>query len=64
MLTIGLAMLAAVIAMLAIARPRNGQPVDWLRTELRQQTYGFALVLLLTFGGLCTATGVGHLGQP
>jgi hypothetical protein len=64
MLTIGLAMLAAFVAMLAIARPRNGQPVGWLQTESRQQAYGFTLVLLLTFGGLCTATGFGHLNQP
>jgi hypothetical protein len=60
MLMIGSAMLIAVIGMLIFARPRKGEPVDWLQTEIRQQLYGFAIVLLLTVGGLLALTGLGR----
>lgn len=57
MLTIGLAMLAAVVAMLTVARPQNDKPVHWLQSESRQQGFGFAIVLLLTVGGLLAVGG-------
>jgi hypothetical protein len=50
MFVIGLLMLAGAVAMLVIARPRNGIVVDWLATETRQQYYGFALVVMLSVG--------------
>jgi hypothetical protein len=58
MFFIGLVMLIATAVMLVVARPRNGEVVHWLRGERRQQIYGFAIVLLLTIGGLLALDGL------
>ena len=57
MLFLGLAMVAGSVAMLFIARPRNGVVVPWLARETTQRAYGFALLLLLTVGTLLMADG-------
>jgi hypothetical protein len=60
MLAVGLAMLGTVAAMLVAARPRDEKVVDWLQTELRQQLYGFALILLLSIGSFLSLSGLGR----
>jgi hypothetical protein len=48
-------MIAATVVMLFIARPRDGKVVPWLDGEMKQQLYGFAIVILLAVGGLLAA---------
>jgi hypothetical protein len=52
MFAVGVIMLVVALGMLIVARPRDGTIVNWLRGEVRQQLYGFALILLITIGGL------------
>jgi hypothetical protein len=57
MFVLGLILLAAAIAMLVVARPRDGKVVPWLESEIRQQLYGFALLVLLALGGFLAVSG-------
>jgi hypothetical protein len=55
--TIGLIMVGAAIAMLIVARPRNGEVVGWLSSEYSQWAYTMALLLLLTAGSVVALHG-------
>ena len=48
---VGLAMVVVAIAMVFVARPRNGHVVPWLSTDNRQWAYAMAMIILLAMGG-------------
>jgi hypothetical protein len=56
MFVVGLAMLGLAVAMVVVAQPQNGEVVPWLRSETSQQWYGFALLIVLSVGGLLVVT--------
>jgi hypothetical protein len=50
MRVIGLSMIGTAVAMVVLARPRDGKVVACLRSDNRQWAFGTAIVVLLALG--------------
>ena len=55
--TLGLSMVAIAIAMVIVARTRNGKVVPWLHSEHLQWAYTMTIIVLLAVGGAIALHG-------
>jgi hypothetical protein len=57
MRVIGFSMIGVAVAMIVLARPRDGKVVHWLRNDNRQWAYVMTIVVLIGVGLVIALAG-------